>query len=104
MQTSLRLPIDLKKGIRLRQFPYLIFKDTQGEVALTSPLKASEITALTGASSPFGELCEQADIPKSQRDDIFKNLVQSGDFPGELRYTRKKKYSTHYRKHDTENI
>lgn len=67
--------------------PLFNFKDTQGEVVLTSPLKASEIIALTGASSHFDELCDQAGIPESQRDDIFTKFVQSGDCPGELKYT-----------------
>lgn len=63
------------------------FKDTQGEVVLISPLKASEIIALTGASSPFDDLCDQAGIPDNQRDDIYKQLVQKGIYPAELRYT-----------------
>ncbi|MEL4204832.1 hypothetical protein C9E85_16065 [Plesiomonas shigelloides] len=67
--------------------PLFNFRDTQGEVVLTSPLKASEIIALTGASSPFDDLCDQAGIPESQRDDIFTKLVQSGHCPGELKYT-----------------
>jgi hypothetical protein len=67
--------------------PLFHFKDTQGEVVLTSPLKASEIIALTGASSPFDDLCDQVGIPDAQRDDLFTKLVQSGQTPGELRYT-----------------
>lgn len=63
------------------------FKDLQGEVVLTSPLKASEIIALTGASSPFDDLCDEAKIPDHQRDNIYSQLVQSGVYPGELRYT-----------------
>lgn len=56
---------------------------------LTSPLKASEIIALTGASSPSDDLCDQAGIPESQRDDIFTKLVQDGNTPGELKYTNR---------------
>lgn len=67
--------------------PLFHFKDSQGEVVLTSPLKASEIIALTGASSPFDDLCDQAGIPESKRDDLFRRLVQDGQTPGELRYT-----------------
>jgi hypothetical protein len=63
------------------------FKDTQGEVILTSPLRASEIIAFTGASSPFDDLCEQLSIPEGLRDELFKKLVQSELFPGDLRYT-----------------
>lgn len=65
----------------------LHFKDSQGEVILTSALKASEIIALTGASSPFDDLCDEIDIPDDQRDDLFRELVQSGQTPGELQYT-----------------
>lgn len=67
--------------------PLFHFRDTQGEVVLTSPLRASEIIALTGASSPFDDLCDQAGIPESQRDDLFTKLVQSGKTPSELKYT-----------------
>lgn len=67
--------------------PLFHFKDSQGEVVLTAPLKASEIIALTGASSPFDDLCDQAKIPESQRDDLFRKLVQEGQTPGELKYT-----------------
>lgn len=67
--------------------PLFHFKDSQGEVVLTSPLKASEIIALTGASSPFDDLCDQAGIPESQRDDLFRKLVQDGQAPGEVSYT-----------------
>lgn len=69
--------------------PLFHFKDLQGEVVLTSPLRALEIIALTGASSPFDDLCHQVGIPDSQRDDLFMQLVQSGQIPGELRYTSK---------------
>ncbi|MBX9637168.1 MAG: hypothetical protein K2Q45_06420 [Nitrosomonas sp.] len=69
--------------------PLFHFKDTQGEVVLTSPLKASEIIALTGASSPFDDLCDQAGIPEEQRDDLFTQLVKIGKTPSELRYTSK---------------
>jgi hypothetical protein len=69
--------------------PLFHFKDSQGEVVLSSPLKASEIIALTGASSPFDDLCDQAGIPETQRDDLFRKLVQDGQTLGELRYTSK---------------
>lgn len=70
--------------------PLFHFRDSQSEVILTSPLKASEIIALTGASSPFDDLCDQAGIPDdSSRDDLFSQLVESGNSPGELKYTSK---------------
>lgn len=67
--------------------PLFHFKDYQGEVVLKSPLKASEIIALTGASSTFDDLCDREGIPEEKRDEIFKKLVDSGQTPGELRYT-----------------
>lgn len=54
---------------------------------MKSSLKASEIIALTGVSSPFDDLCDQAGIPEEQREDLFMRLVKSGQTPGELRYT-----------------
>lgn len=69
--------------------PLFHFKDSQGEVILTSPLKASEIIALTGASSPFDDLCDREGIPEERRDDIFKYLVDNGQTPGQLKYTSK---------------
>lgn len=47
------------------------FKASQGEVILSAPLKGSEIVALTGASSPFDELCDKASIPESERDGVL---------------------------------
>lgn len=65
----------------------LHFKDSQGEVVLKSPLRGSEIIALTGASSPFDDLCDRAGIPEDKRDKIFSELVQGGVYPGEAAYT-----------------
>ncbi|MDW5375362.1 hypothetical protein R6258_00390 [Halomonas sp. HP20-15] len=65
------------------------FKASQGEVILNSPLKGSEIVALTGASSPFDELCDKANIPESERDGYFKQLIDSGQYPETLKYTSK---------------
>ena len=67
--------------------PLFHFKGDQGEVVLTSPLRSSEIIALTGASSPFDDLCDREGIPENQRDELFTRLVQSGQTPGELKYT-----------------
>lgn len=60
------------------------FKASQGEVALSSPLKGSEIVALTGASSPHDELCERIGIPETERDEYFKKLIDLGRYPGVL--------------------
>lgn len=62
------------------------FTDGQGEVMLEAPLRGSEIVALTGASSPFDELCEQTGIPESQRDELFKKMVKQGTYFEEARY------------------
>jgi len=78
---------DFKEKYPEESKPLFYFRDSQGEVVLTSPLKASEIIALTGASSPFDDLCDQVGIPEMQRDDLFRELVESGQTPGELRYT-----------------
>ena len=56
---------------------------------LSAPLKGSEIVALTGASSPFDELCDKASIPESERDEYFKNLIDLGQYPETLKYTSK---------------
>ena len=62
----------------------LNFKNLQGEVVLSAPLRGSEIIALTGASSPFDELCEKASIREEDQDKIFRELVQSGVYPGDV--------------------
>jgi hypothetical protein len=62
------------------------FADSQGEVVLETPLRASEIVALTGASSPFDDLCDQAGIAEAERDHLFRDLVAQGGCPGEFRY------------------
>lgn len=64
----------------------LNFKDTQSEIVLRTPLRGSEILALSGASSPFDELCDQARIPERDRDKIFKQLVDAGTYPGDPQY------------------
>ena len=63
------------------------FRDRQSEVVLTAALKGSEIVALSGASSPFDELCDTAGIPEEERDAKFRQLIKDGVYPGELRYT-----------------
>ena len=64
----------------------LRFRDGQGEVVLTAPLRGSEIIALTGASSPFDDLCDKAGIPQTERDGLFQKLVGQGVYPGEVQY------------------
>lgn len=62
------------------------FADNQGEVILDAPLRGSEIVALTGASSPFDELCDSIGIAESARDEIYRKLVNQGVYPGEYQY------------------
>ncbi len=64
----------------------LNFRDHQSEVVLRVPLRGSEIAALSGASSPFDDLCDQAGIPESDRDSVFKILVDAGIYPGDPQY------------------
>jgi hypothetical protein len=63
------------------------FRDTQGEVVLQTPLRGSEVIALTGISSPFDELCDRANIPEGRRDEIFRKLIEDGTYPGEPGFT-----------------
>ncbi|WP_288128595.1 hypothetical protein [Thiomonas sp.] len=65
----------------------LNFKDSQGEVVLKSPIRGSEIIALTGVSSPFDDLCDRAGIPEDKREKIFGELLKGGVYPGEATYT-----------------
>ncbi|WP_153065879.1 hypothetical protein [Xanthomonas campestris] len=65
------------------------FKDTQQEVVLRTPLRSSELIALTGASSPFDDLCDRIGIANEQRDQIFKTLIDNGSYVGEVQYIDK---------------
>lgn len=58
----------------------------QAEIVLTAPLRASEIIALTGSSSPFDDLCDMLSLPHQGRDELFKELVAQGIAMNELRY------------------
>jgi hypothetical protein len=58
----------------------------QSEIVLAAPLRASEIIALTGSSSPFDDLCDMLSLPHQGRDELFKELVAQGIAINELRY------------------
>lgn len=58
----------------------------QSEIVLVAPLRASEIIALTGSSSPFDDLCDMLSLPHEGRDELFKELVAQGIAFNELRY------------------
>jgi len=67
----------------------LHFRDEQREVVLQTPLRSSEMIALTGASSPFDDLCDMIGLPEEQRSTVFKSLIESGTYPGEVQYIDK---------------
>lgn len=67
----------------------LNFKDTQQEIVLKAPLRSSEMVALTGASSPFDELCDREKIPENQRDQIFRAMIDKGVYVGDVQYIDK---------------
>jgi len=50
----------------------------QSEIVLTAPLRASEIIALTGSSSPFDDLCDMLSLPQEGRDELFRELTKQG--------------------------
>lgn len=52
----------------------LNFRDLQGEVVLDTPLRASEIVALTGAASPFDILCDRLSVPEDERNRLFREI------------------------------
>lgn len=58
----------------------------QREIVLTAPLRASEIIALTGSSSPFDDLCDMLNLPQQGRDELFKELTEQGVVMNALRY------------------
>lgn len=65
----------------------LHFKANQSEVILKSHLRGSDIISLTGLASPFDILCDQAGIADEIRDDIFKKLIDNGEYINEPSYT-----------------
>ena len=56
-------------------------------IRLIASLKGCEIVALTGASSPFDELCDKACISEAERGVYFKKLIDLGQYPEALKYT-----------------
>jgi hypothetical protein len=58
----------------------------QSEIVLTAPLRASEIVALTGSSSPFDDLCDMLSLPQEGRDELFRELTKQGIVLNEPRY------------------
>lgn len=70
-----------------RAQPLFNFKDSQSEVILTSPLRASQIIAFSGESSSFNQLCEQAGFTDEMIDNLYKEFIKNGFYPDEPRYT-----------------
>lgn len=52
--------------------PLYNFRDKQDEVVLISTLKGDEIDNIVGKSHDFDELCDMADIPDGQRENVSK--------------------------------
>jgi hypothetical protein len=49
---------------------------------LTAPIRPADIVGLTGKSSPFDELCDQAGVVgETERDRVWNELVKAGRFP-----------------------
>lgn len=59
------------------------FQAQQGEVILHAPLCAHEVIGLTGIGSAFDDLCDSIGLIQSARTVIFRDLVDSGSYPGE---------------------
>ena len=55
------------------------FRDTQSEVIIDTPLKGSEIVAMVAKSSHFDDICDYYEVPEPKRDDLFRELIESGD-------------------------
>lgn len=66
----------------------LNFKNLQSEVILKTPLRGSEIIALTGFASPFDNLCEKANIPLDKRDELFYKMIDEGTYPLGVSYIK----------------
>ena len=65
----------------------LHFKGTQREIVLQSHLLPEEIYAMSGRSSDFETLCEQAGInDENIRDKVWKDLVEDNIFPGDPKW------------------
>lgn len=64
------------------------FRNLQSEVILKTPLRGSEIIALTGFASPFDYLCENANIPLDKRDDLYYKMIDEGAYPLGVSYIK----------------
>lgn len=64
------------------------FKDTQKEVILEVPLRGSEICILSGKSSSFDDICDNVNVPESDRPRLFKQLIDGGAFIEEVTYVK----------------
>jgi hypothetical protein len=58
----------------------------QSEIVLTAPLRANEIIALTGSSSPFDDLCDMLSLPEEGREELYNDLRSQGVVMNEPRY------------------
>lgn len=55
------------------------FKDYQSEIVLKSVLKGTEIEDIVGISSSFEDLCDMADIPENQREELSIKYARHSD-------------------------
>ncbi len=63
------------------------FADKQGEVVLTTPIRPADIVGLSGKSSPFDDLCQQAGIvDEVEKDRAWTDLIKTGRFPENYEY------------------
>lgn len=66
----------------------LNFKNLQSEVILKTPLRGSQIIALTGFASPFDDLCEKANIPLDKRDELYYKMIDEDTYPLGVSYIK----------------
>ncbi|MFL5765764.1 MAG: hypothetical protein ACJ77K_17590 [Bacteroidia bacterium] len=59
--------------------PLLNFRDYQSEIILRSTLKATEIENIVGVSSSFEELCDMAEIPEKDREELSVKYAKNLD-------------------------
>jgi len=64
------------------------FKNLQSEIVLKTPLRGSEIIALTGFASPFDELCERLNVPEESRDELYYKMIDEETYPLGVTYIK----------------
>lgn len=67
-----------KRGLHAEALFHFRGPRDQHEIVLMAPLRASDIIALTGSSSPFDDLCDMLSLPQEGRDELFRELTMKG--------------------------